>query len=135
MAMSELERFEERIVAREGPPDAEQTQEDPEFIIVGTRRPGGGVILFVSDQVINAKFARRIDGYDDVPVGPGEHAPVAHVPRIHAIVGVELTSFEQVLADSYLGALQSVVEEQQRRRRAALNCSCGYPEHHGQQKP
>lgn len=124
--MSELERFEASIVAREGPPGAEQTQQDPEFIVVGTRRPGGGVILFVSKDLIETKFARRIAGYDDVPIGPGEHAPVAHVPRIHAIVGVEMTQFQQVLADSYQAGLQSLLELWQRG---------GYSEGHGQQEP
>lgn len=85
--------------------------QDPEFIIVGIRRPGG-VQLFVSSAVTNAKFARQVKGYDHIPISPG--GPVAHVPRINVIVGVEMTSFEQVLADDYMAALYTITRSWER---------------------
>lgn len=86
----------------EDPPD-----EAPEFVIVGIRRAGGGVTLFVSNQVTDARFARQVKGYDQVKV-PGASRP-AMLPRVHAIVGVEMTSFEQILADDFRSALSSLV--------------------------
>jgi hypothetical protein len=116
--VSELERFESAMVPAGPGEDPGEGLEPPEFVVVGVRRPGG-VVLFVSNQVIDAKFARQVKGFDAVPIGPGKNAPVAKVPRIHAIVGVEMTSFEQVLADDYPGALRSLLAEWERRNASA----------------
>ncbi len=61
-----------------------------------------------------------------MPLGP--NGPVARVPRVSAIVGVEMTSFEQVLADDYPGALRSLLREWERKQQASL--PPGYSEDH-----
>lgn len=88
--------------------------DEPEFIMVGIRRPGGGITLFVSQAVTEAKFARRIAGHDAIRVMPGMRP--AMVPREEIIVGAKMTSFEQVLADNYLDALKSLARYWEERR-------------------
>ena len=70
-----------------------------------------------------ARFARRMDGFDRVPIRPG--GPVARVPRITAIVGAKMTSFEQIVGDDYREALASLISEWDRRsRRSSRVCPC-----------
>lgn len=113
--MSELERFESAMVPAGPGEDPGEGLEPPEFVVVGLRRPGG-VVLFVSNAVTDARFVRQLKGYDKAPLGPD--GLVANVPRIHAIVGVEMTSFEQVLADDYPDALRSLLHEWERKQKA-----------------
>jgi hypothetical protein len=113
--MSELERFDSAMVPAGPGEDPGEGLEPPEFVVVGIRRPGG-VVLFVSNAVTDARFVRQLKGYDEVPLGP--RGPVAKVPRIHAIVGVEMTSFEQMLADDYPSALRSLLHEWERKQKA-----------------
>lgn len=91
--------------------------DEPEFIMVGVRRPGG-VILFVSRDVTETRFARRTVGHDVVEV-PGARRP-AFIPRVEIVVGAKMTSFEQVLGDSYLDALKTLARwwEQEKDPRA-----------------
>jgi len=90
--------------------------EVPQFILVGVEQRGQAV-LFASTSVTEAKFARRMDGFDRVPIRPG--GPVARVPRITAIVGAKMTSFEQIVGDDYREALTSLVREWDRKSAAA----------------
>lgn len=107
---------EAEIARSEDIPATQLGEDEPEFIIVGIRRPGG-VVLFTSSTITNAKFARRVDGFDQVKV-PGAHRD-AMVPRVRAIVGVEMSNFEQVLGEDYRSALASLLAEWERRRASA----------------
>lgn len=93
--------------------DALQGADEPEFIMVGIRRPGG-ITLFVSQAVTEAKFARRQAGFDAIPVREGMRP--AMVPREEIIVGAKMTSFEQVLGDNYLDALKSLARYWEEKR-------------------
>jgi hypothetical protein len=104
----ELARREYTEVSPEIIPD-----DEPEFIMVGVRRPGG-IILFVSRDVTETKFARRNAGYDAVEVMKGMRP--AMVPRTEIIVGAKMTSFEQILGDNYLDALKSLARYWEERK-------------------
>jgi hypothetical protein len=90
--------------------------EDVQFVLVGVRQQGRA-ILFASSSVTEAKFARQVDGFDRVEIRPG--GPVARVPRMTAIVGAKMTSFEQIVGADYREALASMLAEWQRRQQAA----------------
>jgi len=79
--------------------------DEPEFIMVGIRRPGG-ITLFVSKDVVEAKFLPRVVGHDAVEVKKGMRPAI--LPRVEIVVGAKMTSFEQVLGDNYLEALKSL---------------------------
>jgi hypothetical protein len=91
---------------------------DVQFILVGVRQ-AGRAIVFASSAVTEAKFARQMDGFDRVPIRPGPNAPVARVPRITAIVGAKMTSFEQIAGADYREALASLISEWDRKKEAA----------------
>ena len=90
--------------------------EDVKFILVGVEQ-GGRAILFSSTSVIEAKFARQMDGFDRVEIRPG--GPVARVPRLTAIVGAKMSSFEQHVGHDYREALATLLEDWKRKRDAA----------------
>jgi hypothetical protein len=90
--------------------------DDVQFVLVGVQQ-AGRAILFASSAVTEANFARQTDGFDRVPICPG--GPVARVPRISAIVGAKMTSFEQIVGDDYRDALASLIREWDRKTAAA----------------
>ncbi len=90
--------------------------EDVQFILVGVQQ-AGRAILFASSSVTEAKFARQMDGFDRVPIRPG--GPVARVPRITAIVGAKMTSFDQIVGADYREALASLIREWDRKKETA----------------
>jgi hypothetical protein len=92
--------------------------EDVKFILVGVQQ-AGRAILFASSQVTETRFARQVDGVDRVPICPGENAPCARIPRLTAIVGAKMTSFEQHIGDDYASALATMLSEWERRRAAS----------------
>jgi hypothetical protein len=93
-------------------PDAENVQ----FVLVGVRQ-AGRAILFASSSVTEAKFARQADGFDRVQIRPG--GPVARVPRLTAIVGAKMTSFEQIVGEDYREALASLLDDWRRKQQLA----------------
>lgn len=90
--------------------------EDVQFMLVGVEQ-GGRSILFFSSAVTEAKFARGVEGFDRVPIRPG--GPVARVPRMTAVVGAKMTSFEQIVGADYRDALQTLLSEWNRRAAAS----------------
>jgi hypothetical protein len=90
--------------------------EDVQFVLVGVRQ-AGRAILFASSSVTEAKFARKMDGFDRVPIRPG--GPVARIPRWSILVGARMTGFEQIVADNFDSALATLVGERQRKARAS----------------
>jgi hypothetical protein len=96
--------------------------EEVQFILVGVEQ-AGRALLFASTSVTETKFARWTDGFDRVQIRPG--GPVARVPRMFAIVGAKMTSFEQIVGDDYREALASLVREWDRKqRRSSRACPC-----------
>jgi hypothetical protein len=102
-----------------GPAQAEPLPEgeDVQFVLVGVRQ-AGRALLFASSAVTETRFARQVDGFDRVPIRPG--GTVARIPRITAIVGAKMTSFEQIVGDDYREALATLLAEWDRKRRRAL---------------
>lgn len=90
--------------------------EDVQFILVGVRQ-AGRALLFASSSVTETRFARQADGFDRVAIRPG--GPYARVPRVVAIVGAKMTSFEQIVGDDYRDALASLIAEWDRKKAAA----------------
>ncbi len=106
------------LAAQDEPlPDGEEAQ----FILVGVQQ-GGRAILFASSSVTEAKFARRMDGFDRVPIRPG--GPDARIPRFSIAVGARMTEFEQIVGDDYASALATLLSEW-RRRSAAVRREIG----------
>jgi hypothetical protein len=93
---------------------AAETGEAPQFIILGY---DGGTLVWSTD-VEYTQMARRIDGVDRVPLGPGPNAPVARVPRWTIAIGAKLRSFEQHIGEDYGSALSTLLTDLRRRQQA-----------------
>jgi hypothetical protein len=89
-----------------------------QFVLVGVEQ-GGRAILFASSAVTEAKFARRQEGFDRIPITANPEGPVARVPRTGIYVAAKMTSFEQIIGDDYRDALRTMLAEWKRRAEAA----------------
>lgn len=99
--------------------------DDVEFVVVGVRR-AGGVSLFASTEVSNSRFVRETDGWDSVPLTANPKGPAAKIPRVAYLVGLKMTTFDQILGDTYLEALRTLLEEW--ARKGDMSPLVGYPE-------
>lgn len=82
----------------------------PDFVIVGVRKPGGGVMLFASVTLTQAELKREtdpLDPFDFVPTPGG----LARLPKEDITVSAKMRDFTLIHADSYPEALRSLHEQ------------------------
>lgn len=96
-------------------PEALPDEGDVQFVLVGVEQ-AGRAMLFASGSVTEAKFARRFDGLDHIPIGP--NGPIARVPRYLIYVAAQMRDFDQHVGDDYASALATMLADWQRRRQA-----------------